>query len=217
LGLAAVLLTAPYLLYETVQARGYGLSQLGMVLVLIAGFEIEEHGPSRRSCALQRSSPADLATRIARSPRCHTSDRIVYLAEPKRFERVIIPSIAYNLHRAAAYIQRDTWERIGCAFDRKGGPERVYLSRSRYEPNRALINEAEVESRFQAEGFTVLHPQELSIAEQIATIRHARLIAGSAGSAMYLSAFCSPRGPQADHLTAQLHLPGRSARFLFAR
>ncbi len=51
LALAAVLLTAPYLLAETVQARGYGLAQLGMVLVLIAAFEIEEHGPRRWSLA----------------------------------------------------------------------------------------------------------------------------------------------------------------------
>jgi O-antigen/teichoic acid export membrane protein/SAM-dependent methyltransferase len=51
LALAAMLLTAPYLLYETVQARGYGLAQLGMVLVLIAAIEIEEHGPRRWSLA----------------------------------------------------------------------------------------------------------------------------------------------------------------------
>jgi SAM-dependent methyltransferase/4-amino-4-deoxy-L-arabinose transferase-like glycosyltransferase len=47
--LAGILLTAPYLLYETIQARGYGLAQLGMVLVLIAALEIEEHGPRRWS------------------------------------------------------------------------------------------------------------------------------------------------------------------------
>jgi SAM-dependent methyltransferase/4-amino-4-deoxy-L-arabinose transferase-like glycosyltransferase len=47
--LAGILLTAPYLLYETIQARGYGLAQLGMVLVLIAAIEIEEHGPRRWS------------------------------------------------------------------------------------------------------------------------------------------------------------------------
>jgi ubiquinone/menaquinone biosynthesis C-methylase UbiE/4-amino-4-deoxy-L-arabinose transferase-like glycosyltransferase len=51
LALAAVLLTAPYLLSETVQARGYGLAQLGMVLVLIGTFEIEEHGPRRWALA----------------------------------------------------------------------------------------------------------------------------------------------------------------------
>jgi capsular polysaccharide biosynthesis protein len=117
------------------------------------------------------------------------ANQILYLTEPMRFERVIVPSIAYNLHRGAAYAQGDTWESIGRAFDRGDGPERVYLSRSRYGPNRALTNETEVERRFEARGFTVLHPQELDIAEQVASIRHARLIAGSAGSAMYLSAF----------------------------
>jgi capsular polysaccharide biosynthesis protein len=35
----------------------------------------------------------------------------------------------------------------------------------------------------------VLHPQELTIAEQLAAVRHARLLAGSAGSAMCLGAF----------------------------
>jgi SAM-dependent methyltransferase len=64
LALAAVLLTAPYLLYETVQARGYGLAQLGFVLVLIGALEIEEHGP-------QRWSLAALATGIAVGPASH--------------------------------------------------------------------------------------------------------------------------------------------------
>ncbi len=118
-----------------------------------------------------------------------TAERLVYLAEPMRFERMIIPSIAYNLHAAAAHAQLDTWETIGQRFDRGNGPERVYLSRSRYGRNRVLVNEADAERRFQARGFTVLHPQELSISEQIAAVRHARLIAGSAGSAMHLSAF----------------------------
>ncbi len=119
------------------------------------------------------------------------ADRLVYLTEPTRFERLIVPSIAYNLHRAAAHAQRDTWERIARAFDNGEGPARVYLSRSRYPHNRVLLNETEVERRFQERGFTILHPQELSIPEQLASIRHARLIAGSAGSAMYLSAFAN--------------------------
>jgi hypothetical protein len=117
------------------------------------------------------------------------AERIVYLAEPQRFERMIVPSLAYNLHRWAASAQSDTWERIGCAFDRGDGPTYVYLSRSRHTPNRTLRDEDEIERGFQARGFTVLHPQELSIADQVAAVRHARLIAGSAGSAMYLSAF----------------------------
>jgi SAM-dependent methyltransferase/4-amino-4-deoxy-L-arabinose transferase-like glycosyltransferase len=69
LALAAVLLTAPYLLYETVQARGYGLAQLGMVLVLIAVLEIEEHGPRRWSLAT-------LATGIVVGPSAHAMSAV---------------------------------------------------------------------------------------------------------------------------------------------
>jgi hypothetical protein len=120
------------------------------------------------------------------------AEQLVYLTEPQRFERLIVPAAAYNLHCAAAPPQAEVWEHIGRAFDRGSGPERVYLSRSRYTYNRTLVNEAEVERRFRARGFTVLHPQELGIAEQVAAVRHASLIAGSAGSAMYLSAFARP-------------------------
>jgi SAM-dependent methyltransferase/4-amino-4-deoxy-L-arabinose transferase-like glycosyltransferase len=69
LALAAVLLTAPYLLYETVQARGYGLAQLGIVLVLIAVLEIEEHGPRRWSLAT-------LATGIVVGPGAHAMSAV---------------------------------------------------------------------------------------------------------------------------------------------
>ena len=117
------------------------------------------------------------------------TERIVYLSEPLRCERMIVPAAAYHLHRGASLAQCETWERIGRAFDRGTGPARVYLSRSRYAHKRTLLNEVEVERAFQTRGFVVLHPQELPIAEQVAAVRHARLIAGSAGSAMYLSAF----------------------------
>jgi capsular polysaccharide biosynthesis protein len=117
------------------------------------------------------------------------ADRLLYLTEPMRFERMIVPSMAYHLHRGAASAQHDTWERIGRAFDRGRGPARVYLSRSHHGRNHVLVNEEQVEHRFQAYGFTVLYPEEMSISDQLAAVRHARLIAGSAGSAMYLSAF----------------------------
>jgi len=117
------------------------------------------------------------------------AEQLVYLTEPMRFEQMIVPSAAYSLHSAVASAQAETWERIGQAYDRGDGPERVYLSRSRFTRHRTLVGEAEVERRFQAYDFTVVHPEELSIAEQVAVIRQAQLIAGSAGSAMYLSAF----------------------------
>jgi hypothetical protein len=44
---AGILLTSPLLLQWTIQARGYGLAQLGITLVVLGACEIEEHGPGR--------------------------------------------------------------------------------------------------------------------------------------------------------------------------
>jgi hypothetical protein len=119
-------------------------------------------------------------------------ERLVLLTRPMRFERLLVPSIAYNIHCEASPVQGETWERIGRACDCGESPERVYLSRSRYTRTRSLLNEAEVERRFAAHGFVVLHPQALSVTDQVAIIRDARLIAGGVGSAMYTSAFARP-------------------------
>jgi hypothetical protein len=63
-------------------------------------------------------------------------ERIVYLTEPQRFERMIVPSLAYNLHRWAAPAQGAAWERIGRAFDRglvqQGAVGRVARAREIY-------------------------------------------------------------------------------------
>lgn len=93
LALAAVLLTAPYLLYETVQARGYGLAQLGMVLVLIAVLEIEEHGPRRWSLAT-------LATGIVVGPGAHAMTAVgvfcavVFLLRRRDLRRPVLKASA---------------------------------------------------------------------------------------------------------------------------
>lgn len=66
--------------------------------------------------------------------------------------------------------------------------ERVYISRSKV-PGRKLINETEVEALFSALGFLIVHPQELSIFDQVKLFSEAKLIAGSGGSAMHNTLF----------------------------
>jgi capsular polysaccharide biosynthesis protein len=116
-------------------------------------------------------------------------DRLVTLTEPKRFERMIVPSSSYNLFTSVANAQAETWERIGRALGREEGPDRVYLSRSQFPYNQRVANETEVEQRFRSWGFTIVYPEQHTTAEQITLIRDARYVAGNAGSAMYLSAF----------------------------
>lgn len=116
--------------------------------------------------------------------------RIVCVERPTRFERLIVPSRAYNLHRSSSGAQDRLWQRIGESLD-EGGDHggRVYLSRSEFRKRRALRRETEIERVFADRGFSIVHTQKLPVARQVALARGAEHIAGSAGSAMYLGAF----------------------------
>jgi hypothetical protein len=128
------------------------------------------------------------------------ADRLVYLEEPQRFQRLIVPSIAYDLHARAARAQIATWERVAAALDTGGGPERIYLSRSRWPYYRDLRGEGLIDRLFEARGFEIVHPQLISLAEQVTLVRNATHVAGAGGSGMYLAAFA--RGPVAKLVIA---------------
>lgn len=67
-------------------------------------------------------------------------------------------------------------------------PKRIYVSRSKVAA-RNLTNETQVERVFRDLGFEIIHPQEMSIEDQIAVFSDAKMIAGSGGSAMHSAVF----------------------------
>lgn len=76
----------------------------------------------------------------------------------------------------------------------KSGQRRLYLSRRRATTAwHCIVNEEEVESLFADLGFEILHPQELSISEQIRAFAKADVVAGEFSSALHNTAF-SPAG-----------------------
>lgn len=72
---------------------------------------------------------------------------------------------------------------------------KIYISRSNWRSNyytensRALINREEVEAIFSSAGFSIIHPEEYEIDQQIAFFSNANVIAGEAGSGMHNSIF----------------------------
>jgi capsular polysaccharide biosynthesis protein len=68
---------------------------------------------------------------------------------------------------------------------------RIVLSR-RGLTQRQLVNEAEIIDTLTPHGFEVLHPEQLSFAEQIQTYHSADIIVGSASSALINCIFCRP-------------------------
>ncbi|MFD1483495.1 glycosyltransferase 61 family protein, partial [Paracoccus nototheniae] len=71
-------------------------------------------------------------------------------------------------------------------------PSKVYLSRSALSDDRRGLptsQEKDIENIFSSFGFTVIHPQRLSLYDQAAVMQGAERIAGCIGTQLHLSAF----------------------------
>jgi len=96
---------------------------------------------------------------------------------------------------------------------------RIYLSRSRLdEASRGLEDnrELEIEKIFLDLGFEIVHPQLLSLEEQIYNIRHADLIAGCAGSALHIAVFRAKPGLHLLRVAPAFHNPPWDSKILAA-
>lgn len=114
-------------------------------------------------------------------------------------DRLDLPSSPFRLTSAADPRFLAAFDRIGCRVERdvyRGDlgrfPRRVYLSRSHLQDKRRAVNEAGIEALMRDHGFAVVHPQELPLPEQVASIRSAQVIAGCDGSALHLATFARP-------------------------
>ena len=70
--------------------------------------------------------------------------------------------------------------------DGEGIQDKIYLSRSRItEGLRTSINEDVLEAELSQRGFSILHPQEMTLSQLIPALSRAQLVAGPVGSAMH--------------------------------
>ena len=113
---------------------------------------------------------------------------------PIGLDEVTVSTPAFVLKRGVDPSFVVPFDRLRASFGApSGGSRRVYLSRTRLaDRHRAATNEDEIEMIFAAAGFEIVHPQELSIAEQVALVGSSSAIAGCDGSALHLGAFARP-------------------------
>jgi capsular polysaccharide biosynthesis protein len=122
-------------------------------------------------------------------------DQLVVADRSLRFEQLLVPSRAYRLTGAASPALNSAWDRMRDAALLASGagnaPKDVFLSRSG-NPKRRLLQEAEVEDIFAGLGFTIVRPESLPFAEQVALVGRCERLAGCFGSQMHLSMFMRP-------------------------
>lgn len=121
--------------------------------------------------------------------------QIRFADRPLRIERLLVP------RRIAPY--KGLWNpvfsrlmrRAGQRISPRPGPHpKLWLSRSHVKDDpRADPSHVQLDELFADHGFAVIHPQELSFAEQVSLVQGATHIAGPVGSQTHLCAFaCRP-------------------------
>lgn len=115
-----------------------------------------------------------------------------------RVERLLVPSRPFVPNAVAGPGAVRAWDAVASRVPRTP-PRPVFLSRSAFHaahlrekgtPHaRALDAEDELDDVMRRRGFEVVHPQDLDVLDQVATVAGASVLAGVSGSALLLAAF----------------------------
>lgn len=81
--------------------------------------------------------------------------------------------------------------RVQARTPTRSATRRIYLSR-RGQSMRVMIGEAAFERALVARGFTIVRPESLTAAEQVALMRGAEVVVGASGAALANAVFLSP-------------------------
>lgn len=118
-------------------------------------------------------------------------DDVLFLRGPARFEKLVSAAPLFSNPEYVHPAITATWDSVGDALATRSTltdlPRRIFIGRR--TDKRACRNGAALEERFAADGFTLVYPEEHSIADQVALFRRAEAIAGYVGSGMFTMCF----------------------------
>ncbi|WP_086613727.1 glycosyltransferase family 61 protein [Acetobacter indonesiensis] len=120
---------------------------------------------------------------------------------PVVFKTLIVPAPLFSEDSVCFSRMATFCNAIGSKFSQERSQElqkqrNIYLSRSKLSCGTVFIeNEKELESELQKKGFEIVHPQDLTVNEQINIFRNDNFVIGQVGSAFHTSIFVpSPQG-----------------------
>lgn len=102
-------------------------------------------------------------------------------------DELVVPQRPFTLNESTAPESVNVWNRVASPGSHEN---KVFLSRSRLEKDpRHVPGDERLDDIMAANGFQVLHPQEMSVEDQLDSVAGASILAGVSGSALHLSAF----------------------------
>ena len=121
-------------------------------------------------------------------------DNIERITEPTRFTRVWIPDNSMQLTdgvRKWSPLFKKTIETMKKnASQSEKAYDRIYLSRAALKSNKDF-GEERIESLFSEMGYTVIHPESLSIDQQISIMANCKSVVATDGSIAHNAIFCN--------------------------
>ena len=122
-------------------------------------------------------------------------DRILIVKKPTKFKSVIVPrqSVFWYENRYDPELLRIVYDkaRVSICSSYTTGYKKIYLSRSRWKT--PILNETYFEKFFAAQGFKILHTQELPLEDQISYIACADEIVCTYGSLSHMALFATSK------------------------
>ena len=115
------------------------------------------------------------------------ADLVTEVTEPVRVERLLDTTAMYEIGGFVHPAMRGLYDDVGAALaagaTSSDRPARLFHTRR--SAKRRCRNQAEVEAMFADAGFVIVAPEDSPLADQVARVRAAEVIAGFAGSAMF--------------------------------
>jgi len=112
-------------------------------------------------------------------------ERFVYVSEPVRVRHITIADPGFVIGAAFHPIHAESLELI--QFKAPVAGKKVWLSRAALPPGSAQIGgEAHIEESLRRQGWTIAHPEALSLSQKIELLAEAETIAGIEASAFHL-------------------------------
>ena len=123
-------------------------------------------------------------------------DDIMVLDHSAIFRRLYIPQQSFHLNQYSSAYQVELYSTIAriCGGGvEKNSVDKIYLSRTKLGAQRTYGEET-VQHIFEKNGFRIIYPETMSVADQVACVKNCKILAGCAGTALHLAAFMKPGG-----------------------
>jgi capsular polysaccharide biosynthesis protein len=140
------------------------------------------------------------------------AEAVTTFTKPTLARRIHLPSATFRNrgtadplhldlpHVVATQLKADTYPPWGTSS------QPVYLSRTALQGNRRFHNEDALQQHLKSRGFLVIHPERLSLNDQVRVVNEHNIFVGCWGSAFHTLAFRVDPTPPETHVICELNL-----------